>query len=297
MMSTRTVSMRTGSWKRAVLRAVSFAGFCLFALAPLGLRLDAQVEGYRFVLPQVEGNPGSSVRITVQGEHEESAQGFSFAARFPTADLTIDRVHTEDTILEAMGADFFEVKILADEGILIVASLMDTEPPFEGELIPNVGQALDFFHIEATISETATGALSIQQENGLSTPPVDNLYSVRNRAFFVSELGEGQILLPGSGAGLPGAFLRGDSSHDFVVDISDPIGVLAFAFSGDHEPPCLAAADANDDDQLDISDSILVLEFLFNNGFPLPPPSLEPGLDPTPGVLTCGAAAPLSSAP
>jgi glucose/arabinose dehydrogenase len=82
-------------------------------------------------------------------------------------------------------------------------------------------------------------------------------------------------------------FLRGDANHDGQRDISDAIFTLNFLFSGGAAPICPDGADANDDGILDLSDAIAVLGVLFFGTNPLPPPSAEPGPDPTPDGLEC----------
>ena len=256
-------------------------------LVGLGLAspLRGDVEGYHFVMPELTAAAGEHVRITVKGEHESSAQGFVFAARYPSSELTIERVHIEDTILEAIEVDFFDVQISPEDGTLVVAVLVDSRPPFDGELIPNIGFGLNFFHIEAAIAEEAEGDLSIALTDGISLPPVANLYSVNNQSFPVSELGQAVVHL--GEAGRTANFLRGDVNMDEEVDISDPIAILGFAFEGRRPPACMLAADANDDDQVDISDPIYTLDFLFAGGRSLPSPHGVIGRDPTPGTLGC----------
>jgi len=248
-------------------------------------------DGYRFLIPVVDATAGDPVRLSIKGEHEASAQGFSLAARYPAGDMTIERVHYDDTILEAMSVDFFEVKLSPANGMLAVGVLMDSKPPFEGQLIPSIPPPLgplNFIHLEIRVGAAAEGMLAIRLENGLFTPPIDNLYSVNNRAVYVTELTEGGIRLPGGqGQGSGGEFLRGDLNMDSILDISDPIGVLEYVFRGSSSPPCLQAADANDDERVDLSDPIFVLSFLFRNGPALPPPSAAKGPDPTPGGLGC----------
>ena len=87
-------------------------------------------------------------------------------------------------------------------------------------------------------------------------------------------------------------FIRGDSNGDGEVNISDAQHCLQWLFLAGSEPECLAAADTNDDEGIDITDPIRTLEFLFLAGEEPPPPFLQPGSDPTPG-LGCGPAATL----
>lgn len=258
----------------------------LSSLSVFLLQSASQAAGYRFLLPAIAAQPGQSVRFTIQGEHEKSAQGFSFAARFPANALTIERVHIEDTILEAINSDYLEQKISVAEGIIAVGVLVDAKPPFDGNLIPAIGRPLDFVHLEIKIAENAAGTLKIQPENGLLSPPIDNLYAVDNLAVYVTDLPAGEIRLPGAGGGAA-AFIRGDFNVDQRLDISDPIGILAYTFFGGAPARCLLAADANDDEAVDVSDPIYLLAYLFTEGPAPPPPSRSSGLDPTPGELQC----------
>ncbi len=80
-------------------------------------------------------------------------------------------------------------------------------------------------------------------------------------------------------------FRSGDVTSNGTVDISDPIAIQSYLFSGGSPPPCLEAADANNDDVLDVSDSVYLLAYLFSGGSaPLPGPvgtcsrEVSPGL-------------------
>lgn len=256
----------------------------LGCVAPIGS--VAQAAGYRFLAPTLQAQPGDAVRYTIRGDHEQAAQGFSFAFRFPGDAITIDRLHLTDTILEAIEVDYFEKKVSQERGMVAVGLLVDTKPPFEGNLIPAIGRPLDFVHIEMRIASTAAGTLRLPFEDGLFEPPIDNLYSVNNAAIYVTELGEGKIVLPG-GQGAGASFLRGDFNMDAKLDISDPIGILGYTFFGGAEPPCAVAGDVNDDNQIDISDPIFLLSYLFSRGPTPPAPFGAEGEDPTPGELAC----------
>ena len=85
---------------------------------------------------------------------------------------------------------------------------------------------------------------------------------------------------------------RGDADADGSNNISDPVYLLAFLFSGGATPTCLKSADSNDSGALEISDAIFQLTFLFAGGDDPPSPSGECGIDGTPDELTCDAFAP-----
>ena len=87
------------------------------------------------------------------------------------------------------------------------------------------------------------------------------------------------ILLTSSIAnGADAPFRRGDVNDDGSVDISDPIVILGYLFSGASIPTCMDASDSNDDAQVNVGDAIHLLGYIFNNGTP----------PPAPGPLTCG---------
>ncbi|MCA8960753.1 MAG: hypothetical protein KDC38_09580 [Planctomycetes bacterium] len=87
----------------------------------------------------------------------------------------------------------------------------------------------------------------------------------------------------------PMPFMRGDCNDDGLLDLSDVVTDLAYAFAGGTVPSCLDACDANDDGRIDVSDAVALLAWLFTPGTaPLPPPSAC-GIDPTTDALDCAA--------
>ena len=82
-------------------------------------------------------------------------------------------------------------------------------------------------------------------------------------------------------------FTRSDANGDGSHDITDPIFLLAFLFSGGAEPTCLDAADFNDDGSVDISDAITGLDYLFLGGASIAAPFPGCGADSTPDTLGC----------
>jgi hypothetical protein len=61
-------------------------------------------------------------------------------------------------------------------------------------------------------------------------------------------------------------FIRSDANSDLAVNLSDPIHVLEYLFSGGPPPRTAAAADANADGAIDVSDPIYILDYLFLGG-------------------------------
>ncbi len=83
------------------------------------------------------------------------------------------------------------------------------------------------------------------------------------------------------------AFIRGDSTRDVKIDISDAVFTLDALFTGGVLWKCADAADANDDGTVDISDPVATLLWLFQAGTALPAPSAQAGFDPTEDGLRC----------
>ncbi len=88
----------------------------------------------------------------------------------------------------------------------------------------------------------------------------------------------------------PGSlFRRGDPNADGVLNITDPVSILSYLFTGGLPPACEDAGDGNDDGRLDISDALAILGYLFlGTAEPPAPGSFACGTDPTADALeTC----------
>ena len=79
---------------------------------------------------------------------------------------------------------------------------------------------------------------------------------------------------------------RGDCNADGEQDISDPVALLSFLFTGGATPPCLEACDATGDRVSDISDAIYLLGHIFLGG---PPPAAPafPACEPVADAVGC----------
>jgi len=82
-------------------------------------------------------------------------------------------------------------------------------------------------------------------------------------------------------------FIRGDSTGEEKVDISDAIQILKTLFLGAPYSGCRDAFDANDSGRVDVTDAIFLLTFLFLGGVEIPAPFPSPGPDRTDDDLLC----------
>jgi hypothetical protein len=89
-------------------------------------------------------------------------------------------------------------------------------------------------------------------------------------------------------------FNRGDANADAQINITDPIVILNWLFSGGPEPPCLDAADADDNSFITMEDAVYLLDHLSQGGPPPPPPYYaspggngQCGFDGTADLLGC----------
>lgn len=87
------------------------------------------------------------------------------------------------------------------------------------------------------------------------------------------------------------SFFRGDANSDGLVNVADPLFLLANLFGTGAPPTCVDAADANDDGFVNIGDPMAILTVLFMGGGPLPAPFGSCGFDPTPDANRCAVSA------
>jgi hypothetical protein len=92
-------------------------------------------------------------------------------------------------------------------------------------------------------------------------------------------------------------FVRGDVDSDGILNITDPVNILSFLFTGGAAPACMDAADVDDSGGAgpDISDAVNLLSWLFLGGAdPRPPspsaadyPAADCGPDATQDAMDC----------
>lgn len=68
---------------------------------------------------------------------------------------------------------------------------------------------------------------------------------------------------PGAVDAPPQQFRRGDPNADGIIEVTDAIAVLEFAFEGRDVVRCLEAADVDNNRSVEVTDAVTVLEYLF----------------------------------
>ncbi len=82
-------------------------------------------------------------------------------------------------------------------------------------------------------------------------------------------------------------FRRGDFGGDGTLDLSDPVNLLDYMFTGGAEPGCMDSSDIDDNGLVDIADAVLLLGYLFTGGVPPAAPHETCGEDTTTDPLEC----------
>ncbi len=81
-------------------------------------------------------------------------------------------------------------------------------------------------------------------------------------------------------------FVRGDSTRDGHVNLTDAVVTLDYLFRG-REITCADAVDADDSGEVNLTDAVFILDYLFRGGGAPPSPFPVAGEDPTVDELGC----------
>ena len=279
---------------------------------------DANDETGRVIDPALQGGTlsvledvGDGLTCHVRPLRDELDARFELTstAAPPGGQATVHLVIRADR-----ASDGFGFHIHFDPDVLQVAEIEKLYPPAPGET-PYRDEILEFDNVEGrltgfvqfTLYETSYTLPAHRDHRVLafhfdvaSDPPADST-EIRFdedprrqifRAFadtYDPELADSLVFVNALVNIIPDVtvFIRGDANGDSVVDLSDALTSLHYLYLGDRRPFCFDAADATDDGILDVSDPIRTLGHLFLGAAPLPPPTGEPGEDPTADGLTC----------
>lgn len=232
-------------------------------------------------LPTLPVEPGQSVLHPILGTHPELIQGFQVTVVYDDGFIPITGLSLNGSLTAGFGPDF-EFQQVTPNGPnskLEAAVLLETQPPFSGQLIPpGAGQFLAA--LEYTVPALAQPGInsSIMFEDGLGT---NNVFAPAQGPSITPWFLHGgiEIVAAGSDGDL---FVRGNANALGNIDIADAVFVLTFLFAGGAAPPCPDAADSNDNGAVEIADAVNILTFLFAGNVTTPKyPFPLPGLDPT----------------
>ncbi len=240
---------------------------------------------FLFQIGDVEAYVQGDAEVPVLADAPVPYQGFSFSVLYPPDELTLDRIGTEGTIIDALPADFIGTSIYPEEGMFVVGVLVEAKPPFDFQLIPVTGFPLKVAKAFGHVLRTTPGEIPLRFSTGGESHAAPNIFSVDNLSRLATKLLSGRVRVVDPPR-VP-AFIRGDANLDAMVDISDAISIIDWRFAGGPGPGCEDAADANSDDGIDLTDGIFLLLFLFLGGDRPFPPQGDPGPDPFRGELQC----------
>jgi len=258
-------------------------------------RRDSHDEPFHatFQLSDTVGVPGGPVRVPFFVEADAAANGLSFSVDFDEGLLEateIERVYrlpdgSTDYDLAVFGVDNANDHPGSggvDEGFLAGGILFRDD--WTETLPANQKTEVLAFHFRVKPEVPAGTTTEIQFIDGGRTrpaaQPVSNVMIVEGTSVEPGE-GAAYLYLDGFMRIVPdvSVFVRGDSSGDRTVDLSDAVFTLGYLFLGSQAPSCLESCDANDDGIINVTDPIHLLQFLFLGAAELPPPFPECGGD------------------
>jgi len=248
---------------------------------PFDPPLDPMVE---ISLPDqkvVPGQSGLSLQLSISTA--SVLNGVEVALTYDPATITVEGFDVGNSILGTAGAEFIRQEVSTDpaDPYAWLGAIVDWATPIDGHFMP-AGDDLPLALLQISIDPAANApqVTQIAYTDGVGSPPKRNLVV----------LNDGETRRPSTTGGMievEVVFIRSDSNHDCVVDVSDVIYSVSWLFQGGPDHPCDDAADTNNDGIINLADPVYLLNYLFQDG---PAPS-EPfplsGLDPDSDALDC----------
>jgi hypothetical protein len=189
----------------------------------------------------------------------------------------------------ATGSDSIQVEVLPVE----VAALAEVDSPvqvgssvfLDGSF--STGQGLLSYKWSLLAKPEGSAAVVNLSEQAVAKLTVDRPGTYSLQLTVEDSIGQVAVALPRIEAVTAVGFKRGEITGDAAIDISDPVAILSWLFTGGSDPVCIKAADANDDQIVDLTDGVLMLNFLFLGGRDPAAPFPSCGNDPTADSLSC----------
>jgi hypothetical protein len=254
-----------------------------------------EVDFVHFGRVAVNAYPGQenmSVEVLLQNKLDVTGLTLSFFA--DPGRIQLHRLTFDGTILDesAYRPEFTQsYSTRASEGYFATTLFLEYTPPFCCRAIPKSQDPVRVANLVFSVSPDAVPGERIPIRFETVPPLVDGRPSIANEFSVMDSNDFGDFMLsvdPGfSREGVdvtvverPGAFVRGDSNADGVVDISDVIPILGFLF-GTGGSECRDALDTNDDGAVNLTDAIRLVRFLFHGEFAPSAPFPAAGIDGT----------------
>lgn len=233
-------------------------------------------------IPHIPSFAGATVAHPILANHQDDLQGFQIAFLYDEGRVIMDNVDFTGSATSSIAPPefvFFETNPGGPNSEAIIAVVLDYVEPFDGRVIPaGNNHILASVRYEIDFPQADTSPILFRLSDGLGTPPVDNVFAIQGGLAVRPYLVNGSVSI----TALPQIiFKRGDANFDQVINIGDPVFLLAYFFSDGPDPVCPDSSDVNDDGALDLGDAIFGLTFLFNDGAAPPYPFPGFGLDPT----------------
>lgn len=241
-----------------------------------------QDPDYVLSLPTTSAIQGETVLLTVGFDNtgNESIQAFSFGVCHVPESLELLEATEVGTTTETISGgglpDFLQIDTYIDGWTIgVVIDFFGIE-----DLGPGVNYTLGTGIYKAI--GTPNSATPVEICDTLGSPSVLP-WIVVNGASIVPTQIPGEVTIES----LDAPFMRGETTGDGNVNISDPMVILMYLFNGESHS-CLDALDSNDDGNLSISDAMYLLCYLFCGESPtIPAPFGSCGYDNTADPLGC----------
>jgi hypothetical protein len=230
-----------------------------------------------------------TVPVLIDTGADQLVHNFQFGLAHDNPAVTVNGVEEGAALLETGAADIF-IHNVVEGGVTAGAILVNLPGKEDGPIIgalpactANQEVARVNYVYRCGLLEAKETSLTATLTANLGSPPVAITIGI-DGASVTPGVGESQSLT----LVCVEPFVRGDATHNGIVNISDALAMSKAVFGlgqkYDLIALCLDSADANDDGRFDVADPIFVLQYLWARGPPIPPPNVC-GIDQTPSSL------------
>ncbi len=240
-----------------------------------------QDPDYVLSLPTTSAIQGEIIELTVGFDNTGGPiTGFSFGVCHVPESLELLEATEVGTTTETMnggaGPDFISIETQVDGWLMgVVIGLTGG-----GVLNAGLGYTLGTGTYKAI--GTPNSVTTVEFCETIGSPPTAVVVVVGGASIVPTQI-PGEVTIES----LDAPFMRGETTGDGDVNLSDPMVILMYLFNGEAHN-CLDALDSNDDGNLSISDAMFLFCYLFCGESPtIPAPFGSCGYDGTADPLGC----------